>query len=85
MIVTIPGGLQGVAADAGFTPHRDNCYWESEEKRSWSEAERDCQSKGGHLVSITDWTEQAYAFSSLASQSAWIGISDVDVSGLKST
>ena len=66
--------------DEAFSPARDSCYFESEDKKTWEDAEADCMSKGGHLLSLQDWTEQNLAFSELNSEAAWIGISNVDVS-----
>ena len=65
--------------DKDFYPARDNCYWESEDEKSWTDAEADCQAKGGHLVSLLDWTEQSLVFSEMVSEAAWLGISNVDV------
>lgn len=50
----------------------------------WSEAEADCVTQGGHLVSIHDDAEQAsvveHAFA-IAGDSWWIGANDGDVEG----
>jgi len=63
---------------ADFTKFNGECYKWIDEPKSWSDAEDDCKQKGAHLVSIIDPVEQAYVFTELQSNKAWIGLSNKD-------
>ena len=62
-----------------YSPYRDNCYWFSTVARTWSEAEKDCQSQGAHLMSVLDPSEQNFVFAHMHSEIIWIGLSGVKV------
>ena len=62
-----------------YSPYRDNCYWFSTVARTWSEAEKDCQSQGAHLMSVLDPSEQNFVFAHMHSEIIWIGLSGVEV------
>ena len=67
---------------ADFAQFNGACYKWINEPKSWSDAEDDCKQKGAHLVSIIDPVEQAYVFTELQSNKAWIGLSNMDVRNL---
>lgn len=66
---------------AGYFKYRDSCISlnEESEEKTWEEAEKYCQSKGGHLMSITDEYEfhlLAYLERNLtaAANESWVGL-----------
>ncbi|XP_034146193.1 ladderlectin-like isoform X2 [Esox lucius] len=72
--------------DACFRPHRCNrgwhqfgsrCFRFEETLRSWTEAERHCQSLGGHLASVHSWKESRFLkMLTVGSPLTWIGGND---------
>jgi len=62
-----------------FFSYNDSCYWESDEKMTWQDAEKTCTDKGAHLVSIMDSREQYYIFSSMSQSDIWIGLHELEV------
>uniref|UniRef100_A0A3P8XXC6 C-type lectin domain-containing protein n=1 Tax=Esox lucius TaxID=8010 RepID=A0A3P8XXC6_ESOLU len=67
-------------------PHRCNrgwhqfwsrCFRFEETLRSWTEAERHCQSLGGHLASVHSWKESKFLETlTVGSPLTWIGGND---------
>ncbi|XP_064644550.1 macrophage mannose receptor 1-like isoform X2 [Lineus longissimus] len=55
-----------------------SCYKFVEAKKTFANAEADCLSNSGHLVAVSDASEQAYLSSQLAlrSEDYWIGLSN---------
>ena len=62
-----------------YWPYNENCYSFSKQAKSWHDAEKDCQSQGAHLISITDTYEQSFVFSHMNSEIVWIGLGNVEV------
>ncbi|XP_017288339.1 aggrecan core protein [Kryptolebias marmoratus] len=62
----------------GWKVFHGSCYYLSEEKHTWSEAEQRCQEFNAHLVSISSLEEQEFVSSS-GMEYQWIGLSDQDV------
>lgn len=60
----------------GFTNYRNACYRLVKQRRSWFDAEKDCQQHQGHLVSINDQLEYAflYNFVEEVKEELWIGL-----------
>jgi len=48
---------------------------------SWTRAEKEAVSLGGHLVTINDEAEQTWVYSKFGSNEVWIGLSDREVEG----
>ena len=63
-----------------YVPYRENCFWESDQPKSWIDAEKDCKLQGAHLASLTDWSEQSFTFSSQRNEASWIGLNNIKVS-----
>lgn len=66
-------------------PGSTSRYRETTERRSWVNAERDCETEGGHLIVIDDATEndwmksiaaKATTDTPITNQQAWIGLGD---------
>ena len=55
------------------------CYKWINEPKSWSEAEKYCQDHNSHLVSVLDTYEQAYVFTEVQSDTAWLGLNNKQV------
>ena len=55
------------------------CYKWVDEPKSWSDAENSCKGMDAHLVSIIDPIEQAYVFTEITSNRAWLGLSNKEV------
>ena len=74
----------------GYNPAKDNVrfhgikynghyYGFSQDKKTWNEAQKDCEANGGHLVTIADEKEQKAVQKLLSydgSGTAWIGATD---------
>ena len=65
---------------SGYVRFNGGCYRWANEPKTWSEAEEDCSSENGHLVSIWDDLEQAYTFSAVQNVQSWIGLKKEPVS-----
>lgn len=84
-------GFLGVStATAGIlegpiqNPANSHTYYLLEPDITWTEAEAEAISLGGHLVTINDAAEQDWVWSTFSegkSRCLWIGINDVDVEG----
>jgi|ERR1035437_6957462 hypothetical protein len=48
---------------------------------TWTKAEAEAVTSGGHLVTINDAAEQAWVYSTFGSNEVWIGLTDRDVEG----
>ena len=48
---------------------------------TWTNAEAEAVTLGGHLVTINDAAEQTWVFTTFGSQEVWIGLTDRDVEG----
>jgi len=55
------------------------CYLVVMNKVNWTEAEKDCTSKGGHLASIHSAAENNFVSNLAPSKSLWIGGTDAAV------
>ncbi|XP_043825132.1 LOW QUALITY PROTEIN: macrophage mannose receptor 1 [Dromiciops gliroides] len=75
----LPGGCRG-----GWTFFQNKCYkafgFKGEERKSWQNARKDCQSFGGNLVSIHSGKEQAFLTTLLreSTHDSWIGMNDIN-------
>jgi len=72
-----PTSKCSISGFENYAPYRDNCYWFSNEAKSWHDAEADCSSQGAHLMSILDDSEQAFVFAHMNAEKIWVGLSDV--------
>jgi cysteine-rich repeat protein len=61
-------------ADGTLRPDTGACYVVVPTAATWADAERDCQQRGGHLVSITDGTAAALVQSLVGNNTVWIGL-----------
>ena len=48
--------------DTGWKIFGGSCYKIASVKRSWSDAKRDCESQGAHLLKIDDRDERSYFY-----------------------
>uniref|UniRef100_A0A3P8ZQX4 C-type lectin domain-containing protein n=1 Tax=Esox lucius TaxID=8010 RepID=A0A3P8ZQX4_ESOLU len=71
-------GLTGPSrCNRGWHQFGSRCFRFEETLRSWNEAERHCQSLGGHLVSIHSWKESRFLKTlTVGSPLTWIGGND---------
>ncbi|KAL6726587.1 hypothetical protein Aduo_008547 [Ancylostoma duodenale] len=68
---------------ASRTSHyNDKEYIFVQDRKSWYEAEEDCLTWGGHLTSISDENENSFVRGLLRTDSAWIGVNDVQVENI---
>ena len=63
----------------GFSQFNGACYKWVDQPKSWDDAENDCKQMDSHLVSVIDTIEQAYVFTELRTELAWIGLSNKQV------
>ncbi|XP_042349931.1 C-type lectin domain family 4 member M-like isoform X2 [Plectropomus leopardus] len=62
---------------SGWRKFHVNCYFISEEKKSWSSSRQDCIAKGADLVIINSREEQEFVRGLLRTdEDAWIGLTD---------
>ncbi|KAG7176752.1 Secretory phospholipase A2 receptor-like 2, partial [Homarus americanus] len=59
----------------GWSNEFDHCYMFSEEEKTWTAAQRECQSHQAHLVSVATWAEQDYG------GGGWLGLNDRALEG----
>nr|XP_042717115.1 killer cell lectin-like receptor subfamily F member 1 [Chrysemys picta bellii] len=58
-----------------WVPHRDKCYWLSEENQYWSRGQDDCSRRRSHLLVIQDREELEFTQNLTGNQiPAWIGL-----------
>ncbi|KAM9119220.1 killer cell lectin-like receptor subfamily B member 1B allele C [Pangshura tecta] len=58
-----------------WVPHRDKCYWLSEENQYWSWGRDDCSRRGSHLLVIQDREELEFTQNLTGNRiPAWIGL-----------
>lgn len=62
-----------------FFKFKDACYKWMEEPKSWNDAESTCKGLNAHLVSIMDPMEQAYVFTTIKTDTAWVGLNNRQV------
>lgn len=63
---------------ADFTPmgiHQGHTYYLSDNPMTWYEAKALCESKGGHLVTISDSAENTFIYNNTTDK-AWLGFTD---------
>ncbi|XP_013876736.1 aggrecan core protein [Austrofundulus limnaeus] len=80
-----PGGFTGENCSTslqdcpeGWRLFQGSCYYLSEDRHTWSEAEQRCRDINAHLVSINSLEEQEFVSSS-GLDYQWIGLSDQDI------
>ena len=66
---------------ADWTSSGSNCYSRRSNKKEWDDAENDCESLGGHLVSITTDDENGVVYGLRKNKDIWIGLNDKGVEG----
>ena len=64
-----------------YFPAVDSCYFISTVTKSWSNAQSDCVSKGGNLVTIDSSAENTAIGAYFTSSSGWIGFNDIASEG----
>ncbi|XP_038226757.1 killer cell lectin-like receptor subfamily B member 1B allele C [Dermochelys coriacea] len=58
-----------------WVPHRDKCYWLSEENQYWSRGRDDCSRRGSQLLVIQDQEELEFIQNTTRNQNPmWIGL-----------
>uniref|UniRef100_A0A8C3XQ77 C-type lectin domain-containing protein n=2 Tax=Chelydra serpentina TaxID=8475 RepID=A0A8C3XQ77_CHESE len=58
-----------------WVPHRDKCYWLSQESKYWSRGRDDCSRRGSHLLVIQDWEVMEFIQNITRDQNQmWIGL-----------
>ncbi|KAL2097651.1 hypothetical protein ACEWY4_006858 [Coilia grayii] len=75
---TIPPDFP-VSCSAPWIPYAGHCYFLNRTKNTWKEANDQCITGGGHLVSIHNREEQSFVFSQLGyreTDKLWIGLND---------
>ena len=68
-----------VSCQPGWEREGDYCYFWSEERKKWFDAEDTCISIGGHLPSIDTWDINNYMMRTKISE--WTGASDLSKEG----
>ena len=63
----------------GWKPFNGHCYLLVKNAKNWNNAEKDCNSKGGHLASIHSAAENNFVSSLAPSNNLWIGGTDAAV------
>ena len=66
-------------SNKGFFQFNGACYKWMDEEKPWAEAEQNCKDMNAHLASIMDTMEQAYVFTTVQTDSAWIGLNNKEV------
>uniref|UniRef100_A0A8D2LD30 C-type lectin domain-containing protein n=1 Tax=Varanus komodoensis TaxID=61221 RepID=A0A8D2LD30_VARKO len=61
----------------GNEKQRSSCYWISSVTASWNNAQRDCERKQGHLVTINSPEEKVFVNQRKKPRHTWIGLTDV--------
>ena len=62
---------------SGWEQYGSYCYWLSSGTAVYSQAQRDCQQKGGELASIGSLFEHAFVVAKVGgSADVWIGLND---------
>jgi hypothetical protein len=74
------GNMLGSLA-ARIDPATGHCYVHWPTLRNWAGAQRDCEGRGGHLVSITATGENDLVTQLVGNQVAWIGLTVVHGGG----
>ena len=68
----------------GWDQNGDHCYYFSNFKTNWADAEDFCQSNGTHLASVNSMATNNYMVSELATRGidkAWFGGNDIEEEG----
>ena len=63
-----------VSCPEGWQKFQDQCFLWSKNEKNWLEAEKACQSHGGHLASVTD--EEIHGYVMRKGLRVWIGGTD---------
>jgi hypothetical protein len=62
-----------------WKPFEGRCYLVVMNKVNWTEAEKDCNNKGGHLASIHSAAENSFIHKLESGEPLWIGGTDAAV------
>ncbi|XP_072525638.1 uncharacterized protein [Salminus brasiliensis] len=73
--------LRGLSA-LGWRYFNSSLYSITTVKKTWSQSQLDCQSKGADLVIINSREEQDYINTALDGIEAWIGLTDIQTEGV---
>ncbi len=63
----------------GWKLFEGRCYLVVKSSATWTDAEKDCNNKGGHLVSVHSADENSFIRSLYSSNNMWIGGMDAAV------
>uniref|UniRef100_A0A8C3XIQ2 C-type lectin domain-containing protein n=1 Tax=Chelydra serpentina TaxID=8475 RepID=A0A8C3XIQ2_CHESE len=79
LLITVPfpppGGSGCKLCPRHWAPHRDKCYWLSQESKYWSRGRDDCSRRGAHLLVIQDREELEFIQNITRNQNeVWIGL-----------
>ncbi|XP_071133188.1 perlucin-like protein [Mytilus edulis] len=77
--LNINGKSQGCSA--GWKEYNNHCYYFSNNKTTWFEAERICRNMGAYLVKVTDakensWIKNIIITKKVVAQNYWMGAQD---------
>ncbi|KAI3374792.1 hypothetical protein L3Q82_021350, partial [Scortum barcoo] len=78
------------AVETGFCsrpwiPYNGHCFYINRTEKTWSDAQRQCRSEGGDLVSLQNVEDQSFVISQLGyatNDELWIGLNDRKTEGL---
>ncbi|XP_044273064.1 asialoglycoprotein receptor 1-like [Varanus komodoensis] len=70
-------GTKSGCCPKGWLAFKESCYWISSVTASWNNAQRDCERKQGHLVTINSPEEKVFVNQRKKPRHTWIGLTDV--------
>jgi hypothetical protein len=85
LTAAIPQGVHAADSPRMYSPQTGSYYQHFDTAVYWTEANTACQTKGGHLVTITSQVEQDFIKQQFVDQGraySWIGASDAETEGV---
>ena len=73
---TEPETTTAFSCPSGWEQLYDHCYLYVSNRLSWADAENDCISRGGHLISVHSPIEQGFIGGLVEFLTTWMGGSD---------
>ncbi|XP_068447920.1 type-2 ice-structuring protein-like [Clinocottus analis] len=70
-----------IICPSGWNVIGQRCYYHEKTLKTWAEAEKNCQTRGGNLASILSYTDQSFLLGKIANI-AWIGGSACQEAGV---